>query len=79
MPGPRAQEQVIVRLWIETGAAYPGTYAALGCGMVGGWAENKLDRSDTKGQARSRPWTPCDGAVAAMPSRLAGFAAFRHG
>ena len=45
---PSRQEQTIVRLWIETGAAYPGTYAALGCGMVGGWAENKLDRSDTK-------------------------------
>ena len=27
-------EQRIVRLWIETGAPYPGTYAALGTGMV---------------------------------------------
>ena len=27
-------EQRIVRLWIETGAPYPGTYAALGSGMV---------------------------------------------
>jgi hypothetical protein len=27
------QETAVVRLWIETGAAYPGTYAALGCGM----------------------------------------------
>ena len=26
-------ERTIVRLWIETGATYPGTYAALGCGM----------------------------------------------
>jgi cytochrome c553 len=28
------------RLWIETGAAYPGTYAALGSGMIGNYAEN---------------------------------------
>jgi len=26
-------ETRIVRLWIETGATYPGTYASLGCGM----------------------------------------------
>ncbi|MEW6159853.1 MAG: hypothetical protein AB1813_20670 [Verrucomicrobiota bacterium] len=29
-----------LRLWIETAAAYPGTYAALGCGMIGNYAEN---------------------------------------
>ncbi|MHB1036772.1 MAG: HzsA-related protein [Pirellulales bacterium] len=28
-----AHERKLVRLWIETGATYPGTYAALGCGM----------------------------------------------
>jgi hypothetical protein len=26
-------EATVVRLWIETGATYPGTNAALGCGM----------------------------------------------
>ena len=30
----------ILRLWIDSGAAYPGTYAALGCGMIGGYSEN---------------------------------------
>ena len=30
-----------LRLWIETGAAYPGTYAALGSGMIGGYRENQ--------------------------------------
>jgi hypothetical protein len=30
----------MLRLWIESGAAYPGTYAALGCGMIGNYAEN---------------------------------------
>lgn len=29
-----AEELAVVRAWIETGATYPGTYAALGCGMV---------------------------------------------
>lgn len=40
--GVRANEQQkrVLRLWIETGAAYPGTYAALGCGMIGNYAEN---------------------------------------
>ncbi len=35
--GARLSEREIamVRLWIEAGATYPGTYAALGCGMVG--------------------------------------------
>jgi hypothetical protein len=28
-----AREQMLARLWIESGATYPGTYAALGCGM----------------------------------------------
>ena len=36
-----AQQKRILRLWIEAGAAYPGTYAALGCGMIGGYAENQ--------------------------------------
>lgn len=33
-------QKTMLRLWIETGAAYPGTYAALGCGMIGNYAEN---------------------------------------
>ena len=28
-------ERTMIRLWIESGAPYPGTYAALGSGMVG--------------------------------------------
>ncbi len=30
-----AREKTAIRLWIETAAAYPGTYAALGTGMIG--------------------------------------------
>ncbi|MCX7048880.1 MAG: discoidin domain-containing protein [Candidatus Sumerlaeota bacterium] len=42
-----ASERARLRLWIEIGAPYPGTYAALGCGMIGGYAQNHLDRQDT--------------------------------
>jgi hypothetical protein len=40
------REKTLVRLWIETGAAYLGTYAGLGSGMLGGYAVNMLDRQD---------------------------------
>mgnify|MGYP002630115013 CR=1 FL=1 len=35
-----AHQQTLLRLWIESAAAYPGTYAALGTGMIGNYAEN---------------------------------------
>jgi cytochrome c553 len=40
-----AQHQML-RLWIDSGAAYPGTYAALGTGMIGGYAENQQVDTD---------------------------------
>ncbi|MDR0703492.1 MAG: hypothetical protein LBF88_00735, partial [Planctomycetaceae bacterium] len=40
------REKMLVILWLETGAAYIGTYAGLGSGMLGGYAVNQLDRSD---------------------------------
>ncbi|MBI5387117.1 MAG: hypothetical protein HZA90_20800 [Verrucomicrobia bacterium] len=42
------QEKSLVRLWIETGAPYAGTYAALGTGMIGAYREDILDRSDAE-------------------------------
>ena len=30
------REQLLVRLWLDIGAPYPGTYASLGTGMIGG-------------------------------------------
>jgi Hydrazine synthase alpha subunit middle domain len=30
-----------VRLWLDAGAPYPGTYAALGTGMIGGYQRNE--------------------------------------
>jgi hypothetical protein len=35
-------EQRMVRLWIDSGSQYPGTYAALGTGQVGGCWESNL-------------------------------------
>jgi mono/diheme cytochrome c family protein len=43
-----AAEKDMVRCWINSAATWPGTYAALGCGMIGGYAQNNLDRSDEK-------------------------------
>ena len=34
------RQKKLVRLWIDSGAAYPGTYAALGTGMIGNYTEN---------------------------------------
>jgi len=41
------EEKSMIRLWIDSGAPYAGTYAALGTGMIGAYREDKLDRSDT--------------------------------
>jgi hypothetical protein len=44
-----AAEQTLMRLWIESAAPYPGTYAALGTGMIGhggkveGWGPATAD------------------------------------
>jgi hypothetical protein len=38
-------EKKVIRLWIESGAAYPGTYAATGTGQIRGSAENWPNRS----------------------------------
>jgi hypothetical protein len=40
-------QKKLLRLWIETGAAYPGTYAALGSGMIGNYAENNQINTGT--------------------------------
>lgn len=36
----------MLRLWIESAAVYPGTYAALGTGMIGGYYENHPTNTD---------------------------------
>jgi len=43
-----AHEKKIIRLWIESAAVYPGTYAALGSGMVGSVCGDAASRSVLK-------------------------------
>lgn len=63
---PSDLERKTLRLWIESGAAYPGTYAALGTGMVGGFEiidrSIRLDRSDTQ-------WPSTKAAMEALQRR----------
>ena len=47
-------ERRILRYWIEAGAPYPGTYAALGSGMVGGYHENQQVGTDWGWPAQAR-------------------------
>ncbi len=43
-----ARDRRLLQYWINTGAAWIGTYAGLGTGMVGGYARNRIDRQDLK-------------------------------
>jgi cytochrome c553 len=38
---PTKRERRIVQLWLDIGAPYPGTYAALGTGSIGGYINNE--------------------------------------
>jgi len=62
-------ERTMVRLWIETGATYPGTYAALGTGMIGGFEiidrSIRLDRSDTE-------WPSTQASMESLQRRCCG-------
>jgi hypothetical protein len=60
-----AHEAQMVRLWIDSGAPYPGTYAALGTGMMGGYNQNRLDRCDLD-------WPSTRAAMEAMKRRCGG-------
>ena len=40
------QEKDMIRYWIESAACYPGTYAALGHGSVGGYQQNRQIHTD---------------------------------
>lgn len=66
---PSERQRRMIRLWIETGATYPGTYAALGTGMVGGFEivdrSIRLDRSDQE-------WPSTKASMAALERRCGG-------
>ncbi|HUS71556.1 MAG TPA: hypothetical protein VMY06_00710 [Sedimentisphaerales bacterium] len=57
-------ERDMIRYWIECGAPYPGTYAALSSGMIGGSLENQQDISDRK-------WPSTRAAAEAIQRRCA--------
>ncbi|MDP6542664.1 MAG: hypothetical protein QGH60_01650 [Phycisphaerae bacterium] len=61
-----AHEKTMIRLWIDTGAAYPGTYAALGAGMLGHYSTSngRLTRQDYK-------WASTTAARAVVKRRCA--------
>jgi hypothetical protein len=63
---PTDRERRLIRLWIDSGAAYPGTYAALGTGMIGKFEivdrSIRLDRSDTE-------WPSVQAAMEALQRR----------
>lgn len=42
------KQKQTLRLWIDLGAPYPGTYAALGGGSIGGYLQNNLVNVDTQ-------------------------------
>ncbi len=54
-----------IRYWIETGAAYPGTYGALGAGSIGGYHENEQVETDYD-------WPETRAAAAAVNNRCVG-------
>jgi hypothetical protein len=58
-------ERRLIGLWIESGAAYPGTYAALGTGMIGFAEENKGVRQDLE-------WASTKPASEAIARRCVG-------
>lgn len=54
-----------IRLWIDTGAPYPGTYAALGGGCIGGYYANTPMEWDTE-------WPQSKAAADVIDRRCAG-------
>lgn len=61
---PTPGEIDYVRYWLESGAAYPGTYGALGGGSIGGYRENQLVETDAN-------WPETGPAMQAIANRCA--------
>ena len=67
-------EQDMIRYWIESAAAYPGTYASLGTGMIGGFPKSVLETTERKwpqaieaAEAITRRCTGCHGKSLPVP------------
>lgn len=72
-----AGEAALIRAWIESSATYPGTYAALDCGMIGGYPHSQLDRMEGKwpesvaaAEAIARRCAACHGKPMPLPRSL---------
>lgn len=52
------REKALVRLWLDLGAPYPGTYAALGCGSIGGYIQNNQILNNDKDWDETRAAQP---------------------
>jgi hypothetical protein len=55
----------MIRYWIESAAPYPGTYAALGTGMIGGFPKSVLETTE-------RQWPQAIEAAEAIKRRCTG-------
>ncbi|MFQ6130514.1 MAG: discoidin domain-containing protein [Armatimonadota bacterium] len=67
----------MIRYWIEVGAPYPGTYAALGSGMIGGYYQNQQVETDrdwpstrAAGEAIQRRCASCHDGPKVLPRSL---------
>ncbi len=46
-------DRKVVMAWLDGSAPYPGTYAALGCGSIGGYLQNKQVMNNDRKRAKS--------------------------
>ena len=46
-------DRKVVMAWLDGSAPYPGTYAALGCGSIGGYFQNKQVMNNDRKRAKS--------------------------
>lgn len=67
----------MIRFWIESGATYPGTYAALGGGSIGGYYENEPTECDNSWPASmaaseviDRRCASCHDGMRSLPRHL---------
>ena len=63
---PPPEDVATVALWIDASAPYPGTYAALGTGMIGGYQQNNQTIENDK------TWPATREAQPAFEARCAG-------
>jgi hypothetical protein len=70
-------DKKMLRLWIDVGAPYPGTYAGLGTGSIGGYARNSLVNRDTDwptteagAEVIQRRCASCHGGSIVLPKSL---------